>query len=176
MRYAFVHTPLGALVYAGGASGLRHVILPTGADDDPHLIATHYFPECAYDPFLLPQLADQLDHYFAGVPAQFQVTVDLSLRSSFHQRVLLACFSIPFGQTCTYADLAKISGFEGAARAVGMVLASNPVPIVVPCHRVLRSDGKLGGFSAPGGTQTKKWLLDHEAQCCVKEPLLPVCC
>jgi len=137
--------------------------MPTSIDDDPHEIIKHYSLASAYDPFLQPLFQDQLLQYFSGIPVHFQVTLDLADRSSFQQRVLLACFTIPFGETLTYAGLARLSGFSGAARAVGSVMASNPLPVVVPCHRVVRADGDLGGFSAPGGTDTKQWFLRHEA-------------
>lgn len=82
--------------------------------------------------------------------------------SEFEQKVLKACMKIPFGQTTTYAQLAKRAGFPKAARAVGSVLAKNKLPLIIPCHRVVRADGEIGNFSAPGGTKTKKRMLDYE--------------
>jgi len=88
--------------------------------------------------------------------------VSLDGAGPFVQEVLHACRKIAFGQTMTYAGLAKQVGSPNAARAVGSALASNPIPLIIPCHRVLRTDGGLGGFSAPGGTDTKRKMLRHE--------------
>jgi methylated-DNA-[protein]-cysteine S-methyltransferase len=110
-------------------------------------------------------LCDRLDAYFAGTPDSFaDVAVADLWTTPFQQAVIQALRKIPFGRTTTYADLAAKAGRPGAARAVGQVMATNPVPIVVPCHRVLASGGKLGGFSAPTGLTLKQWLLDLEAQ------------
>jgi len=78
------------------------------------------------------------------------------------RQVLQACRNISFGQTRTYSDLAKQVGSPNAARAVGGVMAHNPIPLIIPCHRVLRTDGGLGGFSAPGGIAIKQKMLHHE--------------
>ncbi|MBA3677855.1 MAG: methylated-DNA--[protein]-cysteine S-methyltransferase [Sphingosinicella sp.] len=93
---------------------------------------------------------------FAGI--QF----DLSAVPEFDRRVLEACFAIPPGETRTYGDIARQLGAPGAARAVGRALGHNPIPIIIPCHRVLASDGKSGGFSAPGGAATKLKMLRIE--------------
>ncbi|MFA6175783.1 MAG: MGMT family protein [Phycisphaerae bacterium] len=82
--------------------------------------------------------------------------------TEFTQKVLKTCMKIPPGQTITYAQLAKKAGFPKAARAVGSVLAKNKLPLIIPCHRVVRADGKIGNFSAPGGTKLKKRMLEHE--------------
>jgi methylated-DNA-[protein]-cysteine S-methyltransferase len=82
--------------------------------------------------------------------------------SQFAQKVLKTCMKIPPGQTLTYSQLAKKAGFPRAARAVGSVLAKNKLPLIIPCHRVVRADGKIGNFSAPGGTATKKKMLEYE--------------
>ncbi len=92
------------------------------------------------------------------------VPVDLRGKTSFQRRVLQACRRIPYGRTSTYVQLARRVGSPLAARAVGQVMARNPVPLIIPCHRVLGSGGKLGGFSAPTGLAMKKRLLDMEAQ------------
>ena len=110
------------------------------------------------------ELCERLDAYFAGSPDSFaDVAVADLWNTPFQQAVVKALRKIPFGKTTTYADLATKAGRPGAARAVGQVMATNPVPIVVPCHRVLASGGKLGGFSAPTGLTLKQWLLDLEA-------------
>jgi methylated-DNA-[protein]-cysteine S-methyltransferase len=117
-----------------------------------------------FDRAFLPDLQQQIVAYFEGEPVDFRTVplITLDHTGTFGHRVLCACRAIPFGRTRTYAGLAGKVGHPGAARAVGTALAGNPIPLIIPCHRVLRSDGGLGGFSAPGGTATKQKLLDHE--------------
>ncbi len=88
--------------------------------------------------------------------------VSLNGSQPFAHKVLQACRRIAFGRTTTYSDLARQVGSPRAARAVGSVMAGNPIPLIIPCHRVLRTDGGLGGFSAPGGTAIKQKMLRHE--------------
>lgn len=106
--------------------------------------------------------ARQLGEYLAGRRAAFDVPVDLSAMTAFQREVLLAACQIPRGQVRTYSDLARQIGRPQAARAVGQALGSNPVPIVVPCHRVLAADGSLRGYSGGGGIATKAQLLRLE--------------
>jgi len=106
--------------------------------------------------------ARQIGDYVAGRRAAFDVPVDLSHVSAFQRQVLLAASAIPRGQVRTYGELAQAIGRPGAARAVGQALGRNPVPIVVPCHRVLASDGSLRGYSGGGGVATKAQLLRLE--------------
>ena len=110
------------------------------------------------------ELAQRLQAYAAGKPVDFRdVRVDTPPVSDFHRRVLHACRQIPYGQTCTYGELARRAGSPRAARAVGRCMAINRVPLIIPCHRVTASDGRLGGFSAPGGIRIKERLLAMEA-------------
>jgi methylated-DNA-[protein]-cysteine S-methyltransferase len=105
-----------------------------------------------------------LEDYFAGQAVSFdEVPVDLSGQRGFRREVLETCRRIGYGERTTYKDLAARAGNATAVRAVGSAMSHNPVPIIIPCHRVLRSDGGLGGFSAPGGVSCKKGLLDMEA-------------
>ncbi len=106
--------------------------------------------------------ARQLGEYLAGRRTAFEVPVDLSRMTAFQQEVLQAACQIPRGQVRTYSDLARQIGRPKAARAVGQALGSNPVPIVVPCHRVLAADGSLRGYSGGGGIATKEQLLRLE--------------
>jgi len=108
-------------------------------------------------------LAIRLRAYAEGEPDDFRdVPLDLGEMTDFQRRVSLACRRIDYGQTRTYADLAARIGSPGAARAVGNVMARNRLPIIIPCHRVVGSAGALGGYSAPGGLGTKRWLLRLE--------------
>ena len=101
----------------------------------------------------------QLDAWFAGRLKQFSLPL-VEPRSEFERRVREAMLGIPYGETASYGELAAAIGSPGAARAVGTACARNPVPIVVPCHRVLGAGGRIGGYL--GGTETKRWLLDFE--------------
>jgi methylated-DNA-[protein]-cysteine S-methyltransferase len=109
-------------------------------------------------------LQERIVAYYEGEPVDFRTDPAVSLNGSgaFAQKVLQACRKITFGQTTTYNDLARQVGSPRAARAVGSVMASNPIPLIIPCHRVLRTDGGLGGFSAPGGIGIKQKMLRHE--------------
>lgn len=121
------------------------------------------FPGAIEDQKLAPEFANQLSRYFAGERVAFNVTLDASVGTAFQRDVWKACRKIPYGKTRTYKQLADRAGRPGSARAVGAAMARNPFPIVIPCQRVLKSDGGLGGFSAPGGLNLKKRLLEMEA-------------
>lgn len=112
----------------------------------------------------LSVLVGRLQAYAAGSPDDFRdILLDPGPVSAFQQRVLAACRQIPYGSTTTYAELAGKAGSPGAARAVGNCMAGNRIPLVTPCHRVVRSDGQVGLYSAPGGSKTKCKLLWLEA-------------
>jgi methylated-DNA-[protein]-cysteine S-methyltransferase len=109
-------------------------------------------------------LQERIIAYYEGEPVDFRADPAVSLNGSvpFAHRVLQACRKIAFGRTTTYSDLARQVGSPRAARAVGSIMAGNPIPLIIPCHRVLRTDGGLGGFSAPGGIPIKQKMLRHE--------------
>ena len=191
MRYAIADTAWGPVLFAtsgaanGGAGdatcgGLRRLLLPLRPTTDgvidgvtdgdtgarARAIARRKWPGADYVPNLLPQLQRQIQRYFDGQPTDFRIKLDLGDRTSFHQTVLRACATIPYGETLTYGQLADLAGHPGAARAVGSVMANNLIPLVIPCHRVVAAGGKLGGFSSSGGNSTKKRLLQLEARVC----------
>jgi len=108
-------------------------------------------------------LINQIDDYASGVAVDFSaVALDLSAVPAFHRRVYAALQGIGWGQTTTYGGLARMLGDAGLSRAVGQAMGANPMPLVIPCHRVLASNGKPGGFSAPGGAQSKIKMLALE--------------
>ena len=104
----------------------------------------------------------QVQEYLEGKRTRFDLPLDMSRMSEFQRRVLSIALKIPRGKYLTYGDVAKAIGKPQASRAVGQALGHNPVPIVIPCHRVLGSDGSLHGYSGGGGVQTKAWLLRLE--------------
>lgn len=104
---------------------------------------------------------DELREYFAGKRRKFSVPTDIAGLSAFSSRVLRACARIPFGMTATYQDIARAIRAPRSTRAVGGALGANPIPVIIPCHRVLAADS-LGGYSAPGGVRTKLALLALE--------------
>lgn len=148
-RWAY-QSPLGALTLTVGPAGVRSVSFGRLTDAGP-------CRDCR-------EIAGALDAYFSGDgPALDAVAVDLSLAAGDFQRRVLETLraTVPAGSTVTYAALATAVGRPGAARAVGGAMARNPVPILVPCHRVLASDGGLGGYG--GGLEWKRSLLEIEA-------------
>lgn len=106
--------------------------------------------------------AAQMCEYLNGARTGFDFPIDWERLPSFQRRVLQATFAIPYGQTRTYQQIAAQVGSPLAPRAVGRAEATNPMPLVVPCHRVLGTDGKLHGYGGPGGLETKEWLLHLE--------------
>lgn len=112
------------------------------------------------DPSDHPLATQQLTEYFAGARREFTVPLDLHGVTAFRARVLRELARVPYGETTTYAELARAVGNPKAVRAVGSACATNPLPLFIPCHRVLRSDGALGGYR--GGVEAKRYLLNME--------------
>lgn len=106
--------------------------------------------------------AKQLEYYFKNELQHFDVKIDISSLTEFRQHILQLAMNIPYGMVTTYGQLAVQAGAPGAARAVGGALAANPIPIIIPCHRVIAASGALTGFSGTGGILMKKFLLDLE--------------
>jgi O-6-methylguanine DNA methyltransferase len=151
--FAVVESPLGPLLL-GAEDGALTLLwmspLPereTGGAD-------------ARDRAVLAAARDQLEAYFAGDLTAFDLPL-APVGTPFQQRVWSALVEIPFGETVSYGSLASRLGRPGAARAVGLANGSNPISIIIPCHRVIGSDGRLTGYG--GGIDRKAWLLDHEA-------------
>ena len=161
LRYRIVKTVPGYLCYVATARGLRRVYLPTRTLSEARGEVRGEFSEAIEDPQLLPKFASQLERYFLGEPIEFDVRIDGS-GTEFEKDVWQACRGIAYGETRTYKELAERVGRPGGARAVGMAMSHNPCPIVVPCHRVVRTDGTLGGFSSRRGVEEKRELLEME--------------
>jgi methylated-DNA-[protein]-cysteine S-methyltransferase len=147
-----VETPIGPLVVTATEVGLVGVSFGGVSGKDVGKNGP---------PSVLAEVRRQLDDYFAGRRRSFDLPLDWSRTSGFQRTVLQELHAeIGFGRTVTYGELAARVGHPEASRAVGIAMASNPLPVVVPCHRVVASGGKLGGFG--GGLETKRWLLTHE--------------
>ena len=149
-------SPMGTLLLAATDRGVCRVAF----DDEPALERPSRDFDMIEDPAALDPVAKALDSYFSGEGRSFDVDLDLSLASPFAQRVLKALLRVPFGEVTTYGRLAGAA--KTSARAVGGAVGSNPIPIVVPCHRVIAADGSLGGFSA--GLDRKRQLLALEGR------------
>jgi methylated-DNA-[protein]-cysteine S-methyltransferase len=155
LAFARVETPIGTLTLAGSDTGLREVWF---AGQAPPRAADAAGPASARPP-VLDAAAAQLDEYFAGQRTAFDLPLDV--RGPYFQRqAWLALASIPYGSTVSYGEQARRIGYPGAARAVGAANARNPLPVILPCHRVIGANGSLTGFG--GGLGTKRWLLEHE--------------
>jgi len=149
-------SPAGTLTLVASESGLRAVIWPGEQADRVGLAGTTLTPGEAP---ILSAATIQLDAYFAGDRTSFDLPLDLQ-GTPFQQDAWRALAEIPFGETRSYAQQAARLGRPRAFRAVGAANGRNPVSIVLPCHRVVGSDGSLTGFG--GGVETKRWLLEHE--------------
>jgi methylated-DNA-[protein]-cysteine S-methyltransferase len=161
--YAVEATPAGAVVAAMTSRGLASLAYadgPGGADAVVDALAARLSPRLVEAPARLDEVRRELEEYFAGARTRFDVPVDWSLVGGFGRRVLQATAAIPFGEVSTYAQVAAAAGSPRGSRAAGNALGGNPIPIVVPCHRVLRTGGALGGYT--GGLHRKELLLRLE--------------
>src|SRR5579883_1972133 len=165
-RYAIFETPAGFCALAWTEAGVTRLQLPTKSAEAAERLLLRRLPDAepgAPPPDVAATIA-AATRYFAGERTDFSnVRIDLGDQSEFFQRVYAAAREVGWGQTTTYGALAKQlgAGREGA-RDVGEAMARNPVPLIIPCHRVLAAGGKLGGFSAPGGAATKRRMLELE--------------
>ena len=161
MRFTVFDTAWGAFGFVADAKGLVATFLPQDEARLRRKIRAAW-PNAVEADNELPRLRKQVVDYFRGRPTAFTVEIDWRDMPVFRRAVLRQCHRISYGATVSYRDLARAAGRPRAVRAVGGAMAHNPVPLVVPCHRVLRSDGSLGGFSSPGGVKMKERLLRLE--------------
>jgi methylated-DNA-[protein]-cysteine S-methyltransferase len=162
VAYRTVDSPVGLLLLAATSVGLVRVAFDRqGHADALEGLAREISPRILRAPKRLDGVARQLDEYFTGRRHRFDVALDLRLAHGFRRAVLEQLPNIAYGTTVTYAAVATAAGSPQAVRAVGSACARNPVPLVVPCHRVVRSDGTLGGYA--GGPAAKRTLLGLEA-------------
>lgn len=161
VAYAAVDSPIGTLLVATTGKGLVRISFHSEAEDlvlDE--LARRVSPRVVKAPGKIAPVARELDEYFAGRRRKFDVRVDWALVGPYARKILKATAAIPFGKVSTYREVARKAGNPAASRAAGNALGSNPIPVVVPCHRVLRTNGGLGGYA--GGLETKELLLRLE--------------
>jgi len=160
IQWDVMNSPLGPLYIAANARGLCSVDF--GIDLDTFLNRLDPRARTEQNPAALAPFAVQLREYFAGIRPRFELPLDLSQLTPFQQSVLQTIRRIPTGSVWTYGQVAQAIGRPKASRAVGQALGRNPVLIVIPCHRVVTSQGNLGGYSGGGGVASKRFLLRLE--------------
>lgn len=161
MRYAIFDTAWGAFGFVEHKKRLLATFLPRKRQEIKQAIHASW-PDAIEAPDLMLRFQQAVVGYFEGKHIGFPIEADLGNLPPFHRSVLEECRRIPYGQTASYADLARAVGKPNAARAVGGAMARNPLPLVIPCHRVLRADGSIGGFSSTDGVVEKARLLRLE--------------
>ena len=154
LTFRTISTPLGDITAVADEVGLTQVIL---AGDDGSALA-----EATEGGAIADAAATQLAEYFAGERMAFDVPL-APQGTEFQQTVWKALGDVPFGTTATYGEIARAIGQLTATRAVGAANGRNPIPIIIPCHRVIGASGELTGYSGGGGIETKRRLLDHES-------------
>ncbi len=162
IAYAFADTPLGAMFLAGTPRGLVRVGLPRESFDDVlSELADELSPRILELPSRVDAARRELDEYFSGRRHRFDLPLDKALITQpFRSSVLEATSEVPYGEAITYGEVAARAGNPRAYRAAGSALGANPIPIVIPCHRVVRSGGAVGEYG--GGPEMKEYLLRHE--------------
>jgi methylated-DNA-[protein]-cysteine S-methyltransferase len=161
VSYTTIESPVGKLFLAATPKGLvRTAFQEDEPDELLHELASAVSPAILEAPQTLEEVAVQLDQYFTGRRRGFEIPIDWSLTKGFQRRVLQKLTGVPYGRVTSYSELASRAGSSRAARAAGNALAANPIPVVVPCHRVIRSGGNLGGYG--GGPERKQLLLELE--------------
>jgi methylated-DNA-[protein]-cysteine S-methyltransferase len=153
--YSWFESRIGPLLLAGSDAGLNLVSFSTGRH------AKEVDPQWREDPGAFEEVVGQLKAYFAGQRTSFELPLDL-VGTDFQKKVWMALREIPYGETISYKELAGAIGRPTAVRAVGAANGANPIPIIIPCHRVIGNDGSLTGFG--GGLPLKKKLLELESR------------
>jgi methylated-DNA-[protein]-cysteine S-methyltransferase len=161
VTYELADTPLGPLLLARTQRGLCRIGYDPDPERDAEMLARVFGRRVLRTPGALDDARRQLDEYFEGRRQTFELQLDLGLSRDFSRRVLLELARVPYGEVTTYGALATRAGRPRAARAVGTVMNRNPIPIVLPCHRVVGASGSLVGYG--GGLQRKQALLRLES-------------
>ncbi|HEX4244198.1 MAG TPA: methylated-DNA--[protein]-cysteine S-methyltransferase [Acidimicrobiales bacterium] len=163
VAYRTIDSPVGELLVATTEQGLVRVAFASeGHEEVLAMLADRVSPRILSAPARLDTVAREMDEYFAGSRTQFDLPIDYRLSAGFRRQVLDHLPDIAYGTTASYATVATLAGSPRAVRAVGSACATNPLPVVIPCHRVVRSDGTPGGYA--GGPQAKLTLLALESR------------
>ena len=163
LKYVIFRTRWGYFGLLRGEKGLVRSCLPVADRRKAKKLLLAKTSIANHDARLFVDLQKKIKAYFEGSYVDFADTrLVLDGLSEFSRKVLTACKKVKYGQTFSYSELAKLAGRPGAGRAVGNILAKNPLPLIIPCHRIIRSDGKIGGFSAQGGIGLKEKMLEME--------------
>jgi O-6-methylguanine DNA methyltransferase len=156
------NTPLGSVFAAASHEGLIAVQIGCGQGDLSQRLASRYRVPLTPSEIQVAPFLRQTEAYLQRARKSFDLHIHWALMSSFQKKALRAVYAIPYGETRTYSQIATQIGAPKAVRAVGRANATNPIPLVVPCHRVVGTDGSLRGYRGGEGLKTKAWLLDLE--------------
>jgi len=164
IEYTIFKTKWGYFGLAGSKKGLSRTCLPMPNTNLVKKKLLKGLNNIKYEKNTFKPIKNLINAYFKGSYVHFDKQIPLHLQnlSPFAKKILNTCRNIKVGETITYKQLGFKAGCPNAARAVGRIMAANPLPLIIPCHRVIKSNGQLGGFSAPGGLSMKKKLIDHE--------------
>ena len=160
VAYDFVDSPMGTLFVATTERGLARIVYDADPERELDTLARTFGLRILRSPAPIDRARRELDEYFEGRRRRFDLPLDLQLLADFNRRVLRELARVPYGEVVTYGELAARAARPRAARAVGTVMNRNPLPIVLPCHRVIGANGKLVGYG--GGLDRKEALLRHE--------------
>ncbi len=161
LKYTTFNTDIGWAGVLGANSGLLRTTLPQPSAQQAKQLLGDRVKDASWSPAFFADLIKRLRSYLAGHKVAFPDALDLSAATSFQRQVWQITRLIPYGETRSYSWLAEQLGKAGAVRAVGQALGRNPLPIIIPCHRVVAKDGQLGGYT--GGVEIKRYLLNLEA-------------
>ncbi|MBN1536339.1 MAG: methylated-DNA--[protein]-cysteine S-methyltransferase [Anaerolineales bacterium] len=156
-------SPLGMIWIAVSDNGLAAIQIHPDGDKFKDQLRKMGYSQIFDDPVRVSSTSQQLEEYFVKKRTDFDLIIDWSNMLPFQEQVLKATLAIPYGQTSTYGEIAFRLDKPQAARAVGRAEATNPIPLVIPCHRVIGADGKLHGYGGGKGIETKAWLLKFES-------------
>ena len=159
LYYGIISSPIGELCIIKSNKGIRRILLSNNAPFEQYLHNNFPDEKVVNNNFELKKSSNQIHEYFDLSRKEFSLDIDIQL-SSYYRKVLKKVENIPYGKTASYKLIAIETGNPKASRAVGNANANNPLPIIIPCHRVIANDGRIGGYG--GGLKTKRFLLELE--------------
>ena len=159
LNYSIISSPIGKLCIVKSNQGVRRILFANNYPFEKYLQNNFPHEKIVQNNFELKRISNQIHEYFDLSRKEFSLDIDIQL-SSFYRIALTKVVEIPYGETSSYKSIAIKTGNPNASRAVGNANANNPLPIIIPCHRVIANDGSIGGYG--GGLQTKRFLLELE--------------